>query len=34
MFSTDEKVAQLEEEFPCSAEYLLQKNSDLYHRLA
>ena len=32
--SIEEKLSQLEEEFGRSAEYTLQKNADLYRRLA
>ena len=34
ILSIEEKLAQLEEEFGRSAEYVLQKNADLYRRLA
>ena len=34
ILSIEEKLAQLEEEFRRSAEYVLQKNADLYRRLA
>lgn len=34
ILSTEEKLAQFEEEFRGSAEYALQKNADLYRRLA
>lgn len=32
--SVEEKLAQLEEEFRRSAEYVLKKNADLYRRLS
>jgi antitoxin FitA len=32
--SIEEKLAQLEDEFSRSAEYVLQKNADLYRRLS
>lgn len=32
--SVEEKLAQIEDEFRRSAEYTLQKNADLYRRLA
>lgn len=32
--SIEEKLAQLEDEFRRSAEYVLQKNADLYRRLS
>jgi hypothetical protein len=32
--SIEEKLAQLEEEFRRSTEYVLQKNADLYRRLS
>lgn len=34
ILSIEEKLAQLEEEFRRSAEYVLQKNADLYRRLS
>ena len=34
ILSIEEKLAQLEDEFRRSAEYALQKNADLYQRLA
>lgn len=34
ILSIEEKLAQLEDEFRRSAEYVLQKNSELYRRLA
>lgn len=34
ILSIEEKLAQLEEEFGHSAEYVLQKNADLYRRLS
>jgi hypothetical protein len=34
ILSIEEKLAQLENEFHRSAEYALQKNADLYQRLA
>jgi antitoxin FitA len=34
ILSIEEKLAQLEDEFRRSAEYALQKNADLYRRLA
>ena len=34
ILSIEEKLTQLEEEFRRSAEYALQKNADLYQRLA
>jgi len=34
ILSIEEKLAQLEDEFRRSAEYALQKNADLYSRLA
>jgi hypothetical protein len=34
ILSIEEKLAQLEEEFTRSAEYVLQKNADLYRRLS
>lgn len=34
VLSLQEKLAQLNEEFRNSADYILQKNSDLYGRLA
>jgi len=34
ILSIEEKLAQLEEDFRRSAEYALQKNADLYRRLA
>jgi antitoxin FitA len=34
ILSIEEKLAQLEDEFRCSAEYALKKNADLYRRLA
>lgn len=34
ILSIEEKLAQLEDEFRRSAEYVLQKNADLYHRLS
>lgn len=34
ILSIEEKLAQLEEEFRRSAEYVLHKNADLYHRLS
>ena len=34
ILSIEEKLAQLEEEFRRSAEYVLHKNADLYRRLA
>jgi hypothetical protein len=34
ILSIEEKLAQLEDEFRQSAEYALQKNADLYRRLA
>lgn len=34
ILSIEEKLAQIEEEFCRSAEYALQKNADLYRRLA
>lgn len=33
ILSIEEKLAQLEEEFRRSAEYVLQKNADLYRQL-
>ena len=34
ILSIEEKLAQIENEFRRSAEYVLQKNTDLYHRLS
>ncbi|MBC8031896.1 MAG: DNA-binding protein [Pyrinomonadaceae bacterium] len=34
VLSVEEKLAQLDEEFRSSADYVLQKNADLYDRLA
>lgn len=34
ILSIEEKLAQLEKEFSRSAEYVLQKNADLYRRLS
>lgn len=34
ILSIEEKLAQLENEFRSSSEYVLQKNADLYRRLA
>ena len=34
ILSIEEKLAQLEDEFRCSAEYVLQKSADLYRRLS
>jgi len=34
VLSVEEKLAQLDEEFRRSADYVLQKNADLYGRLA
>jgi hypothetical protein len=34
ILSFEEKLAQLEEEFRRSAEYVLTKNADLYRRLS
>jgi len=34
ILSIEEKLAQLEAEFGRSAEYVLQKNADLYRRLS
>ena len=34
ILSIEEKLAQLEEEFRRSAEYVLQKNAELYRRLS
>jgi hypothetical protein len=34
ILSIEEKLAQLEEAFSRSAEYVLQKNADLYRRLS
>jgi len=34
VLSLEEKLAQLDEEFRSSADYVLQKNADLYDRLA
>lgn len=34
ILSIEEKLAQIEDEFRRSAEYALQKNADLYRRLA
>jgi len=34
VISVEEKLAQLDEEFRRSADYVLQKNADLYCRLA
>jgi hypothetical protein len=34
ILSIEEKLAQLEEEFGRSAEYVLQKNADFYRRLS
>jgi len=34
ILSIEEKLAQLEEEFRGSAEYVLKKNAELYRRLA
>ena len=34
ILSIEEKLAQLEDEFRCSAEYVLQKNAELYGRLS
>jgi hypothetical protein len=34
ILSIEEKLAQLEDEFRCSAEYALKKNADLYRRLS
>ena len=34
ILSIEEKLAQLEEEFRCCAEHVLQKNADLYRRLS
>ena len=34
VLSVEEKLAQLDEEFRRSADYVLQKNADLYDRLA
>jgi len=34
ILSIEEKLAQIEEQFARSAEYALQKNADLYRRLA
>jgi antitoxin FitA len=34
ILSIEEKLAQLEDEFRRSAEYALQKNAELYRRLA
>jgi hypothetical protein len=34
ILSIEEKLAQPEEEFRCCAEYVLQKNADLYRRVS
>lgn len=34
ILSIEEKLAQLEDEFRRSAEYVLEKNADLYRRLS
>ena len=34
ILSIEEKLARFEDEFGCSAEYVLQKNADLYRRLS
>lgn len=34
VLSIEEKLAQLDEEFRSSADYVLKKNADLYRRLA
>ena len=34
VLSLEEKLAQLDEEFRTSADYVLKKNADLYRRLA
>ena len=34
LLSIEEKLAQLEDDFRRSAEFVLQKNSDLYRRLS
>jgi len=34
VLSLEEKLAQLDEEFRSSADYVLKKNADLYRRLA
>lgn len=34
VLSIEEKLAQLDEEFRSSADYVLKKNSELYRRLA
>jgi hypothetical protein len=34
VLSVEEKLAQLDEEFRRSADYVLEKNADLYRRLA
>ena len=34
LLSIEEKLAQLDEEFRSSADYVLEKNADLYRRLA
>ena len=34
VLSIEEKLAQLDEEFRNSADYVLEKNADLYRRLA
>ena len=34
ILSIEEKLARLEDEFRRSAEYILQKNADLYRRLS
>lgn len=34
ILSIEEKLAQFEDEFSRSAEYVLQKNADLYRRLS
>ena len=34
ILSIEEKLAQLEDEFRRSTEYILQKNADLYRRLS
>jgi len=34
ILSIEEKLAQLEDEFRRSADYVLQKNAKLYHRLS
>jgi antitoxin FitA len=34
ILSVEEKLAHIEDEFRRSAEYLLQKNADLYRRLS